>query len=340
MMNQQSSEARIRSHVEVSPTTEQSRPEKRARTSGNDQDVTGSEQNDLCTLRDEGKSNRGEGSRGLDELDASQAKPTTATSTKHVYDEGMFVFDEDLPNGEELPEQVRSAVVLYNTALQNVRVGKFYEARRWFELASVRIAINTRDEEAEMMLVKTHHNLGHCLYRLGRSHESMRAYQKALSHAKGAGEVAMAASASAIAVLLFHKDAADSDKALKLLRDTLKVYREQLGRHNRRVATTLNNMGRVLYMRGEFTEALDVYAEALEIRRSIDGVAVVDLAATICNTGQTYHQLGDLNQAMNYYEEYLRLAEGPRGAGLRDISVIYKCVAEIYHERGHIDAGS
>jgi tetratricopeptide (TPR) repeat protein len=258
---------------------------------------------------------------------------------RQEYDEGMYLYDDALSADEIQSESIRSATLLYNVGQTHVHQRKYYEARRWFELALVRVMLNAQNSEAARVLVKLYHNLGHCHYRLGSNEESMRNYQKALAQIRdaGMGELEIAATNNCIAVLLFHNDASDSDKALKTFQETLNLYRKVYGPSSREVATILNNIGRVFYLKGDYSQALRVYKEALAIRRWVLGTESIDLAATMCNTGQTHHQLGDLEEAMVYYQEFLSLAETRLGCNHRDVAVIYKCMAEIYHERGDIE---
>lgn len=271
--------------------------------------------------------------------EAQQADKTTLLYIyqRQEYDEGMYVYADAL-SLEEIPNEAMSSVtLLYNVGQTHVRRGKYYEAKKWFELALVRMRLAITGQLPPLDVVRIYHNLGHCFYRLGKNEDSLRCYKKALSTAVEAqlDKYHVASAQNCIAVLLFHNDLSRSEGALELFEWSLAVYRERFG-EARQVATILNNIGRVYYLKGDYERALTVYEEALSIRRKTLGPNSIDVAATVCNTGQTHHQRGNLETAMMYYKEFLELAQGRLGANHRDIAIIYKCMAEIHHERSEM----
>ena len=229
--------------------------------------------------------------------------------------------------------------VPYYTGLTHVCQGKYQEARRWFELALVRITLDTRNPATAIPIVSIHHNLGHCFYRLGKPEEAMIQFRKALALVRdqNLSDEHAASCLNCIAVLLFHKDISDSKKILNLLEHALSIFQKFKGTESKEVATVLNNIGRVYYVEGKYEEALAKYKETLELRRKLLGETSIDCAATLCNKGQTHHQRGELDDAMECYEQFLKLAPGRLGSNHRDIAIIYKCMAEIYHERGDLE---
>ena len=110
---------------------------------------------------------------------------------------------------------------------------------------------------------------------------------------------------------------------------------------NIRIATYLNNIGRCLYLQGDYDQALDQYSEALTIRRELlssDGKTHhLDCAATVYNIGQTYHRMEDSNdnrtQAIKYYEEFIAIAGQKLGRTHRDLLTTYKSIAQLYHSQ-------
>jgi tetratricopeptide (TPR) repeat protein len=192
---------------------------------------------------------------------------------RQEYDEGMYAYSEALPIEENLSDSLRSATLMYNVGQTHVRRAKYFEARKWFELAMVRLRLDPiPNEHAPMYFVRVFHNLGHCLYRLGKNEDAMRCYQKALAQVQQAklGSYHEAVANNCLAVLLFHNNV-DSVKALELFQQTLSEYRKHLGNESREVATVLNNIGRVHYLNSNYDQALQVYEEGLVIRRKILG---------------------------------------------------------------------
>jgi len=64
---------------------------------------------------------------------------------------------------------------------------------------------------------------------------------------------------------------------------SLKIYLDQLGPHHIRVATTYNNIGRVLHKQGEYKQAISFYKKALKIRLDQLGPHHISVATTYNN---------------------------------------------------------
>jgi len=293
------------------------------------------------------------------ELSVSAGSQTTYLYIyqRQEYDEGMFVYPDDVSLEQDTPESFRSAAVLYNTGQSHLRSlrsqfkkspcadgvhhcnnnnnNKYFAAKKWFELASLRLELDGLSAGASTLSVRIYHNLGYCHYRLGNNEEAMKCYKTALVHVQEAslGEMDEAATANCIGVLYFHQEPADSTESLQFFESCLTVYKKTLADDSAKLATLLNNIGRVHYLNGDYPKALAVYERALVIRRAKLGKQSVDVAATICNTGQTHHQRGEFDLAMEYYREFLQMANSHLGSNHRDVAIIIKCMAEIHHER-------
>jgi tetratricopeptide (TPR) repeat protein len=95
------------------------------------------------------------------------------------YDHGMHAFKDPFPIEGDEPDAVRSAIVLYNTGLTQLELGKYEKARRWFDLACVRLKLDTT-AGASALSARIIHNLGYCYYSLGDSESAMRCFVTAL----------------------------------------------------------------------------------------------------------------------------------------------------------------
>jgi tetratricopeptide (TPR) repeat protein len=252
----------------------------------------------------------------------------------HEYDEGMRVHNEPLSIKEFDHTDSIASTLLYNIAQTYVNREQYEVAVKWFERALARSRI--LDAITPILLFNIFHNLGYCCYRLGLNAESMERYQQALALVVqlGLSEISSAACLNCIGVLHFHRQSDDDEKAMDLFKQSLAIYRTQMGNNTKEVATILNNIGRVYYLWSEYEQALVVYGEALCTRKQLLGEDSVDVAATIYNSGQTYHQLGKLDEAMRLYLTFLGVAQSRLGSESRDVSIVYKCIAEIHHARG------
>jgi tetratricopeptide (TPR) repeat protein len=151
----------------------------------------------------------------------------------------------------------------------------------------------------------------------------------------------LAATLNCLGVLYFHMPTCDTTKAMECYVRALEMRKSLFGSEHKDVATTLNNIGRVYYTKGEYDHALAKYLKGLSIRRSkyLEALSIrrsLLRRATVCyNAGQTaVHQQGDLEQALKYYQEFMSITVPKLGQTNRDVAIMaLKCMAHIYHER-------
>jgi tetratricopeptide (TPR) repeat protein len=152
----------------------------------------------------------------------------------------------------------------------------------------------------------------------------------------------LAATLNCLGVLYYHLPRCETTRALDYLQQSLSIQRhcaatatvEQQQQHVM-LATTLNNIGRFLYMNGKFDQAMVAYREALDIRRAALGNMHLDVAATIYNIGQTHHQNGNLREALEHYHEFMLIIVPQLGHCHRDVATILKCMAQIHQDGKH-----
>jgi tetratricopeptide (TPR) repeat protein len=107
------------------------------------------------------------------------------------------------------------------------------------------------------------------------------------------------------------------------------TFQEQM-RNKGKIATLLNNIGRVYDENGDRKNALYYYERALDAALEVDNT--LTRAAALHNIGGVYSNLGDVEQALDYYEQALalwrKLEHSNLAATLNDIGVIYKDLGE------------
>ena len=233
---------------------------------------------------------------------------------REEYDEGMSAFSEpmaiDMSCKADLLDNDIEATILYNVGQLCIRLEDNEEALESFCLAlrALRWHNAMRGSRAhDVIAIAILHNIGHLRYRTGMYDEAVRTYTRALQAGRNSAHklnLEVAASLNCLGVLYFHQPKNKSGSAMDVFVDSLAIRRASLGGDHKDVATTLNNIGRVHYMRGEFVIALATYHEALLLL----GDDHLDVGATVYNTGQTHHQLGDLEKAMGCYREFWHIA--------------------------------
>lgn len=140
-----------------------------------------------------------------------------------------------------------------------------------------------------------------------------------------------------LGVLQFHRCPCDIDATVTFFRRAVSIQRQQMGCRHHTLATTLNNLGRVLCISRKYEEALKAYNEAYDIRVSVLGKDHLDVAATAYNIGQTNHQMKHLDQALEYYDLFMLIASTKLGHSHQDIALTLKSIAQIYQDRCRFD---
>ena len=282
-------------------------------------------------------------------LTPTRVNPKTALYVfqREEYDEGMGAFSDpisiDISNKTDLDESDVEATILYNIGQLCLRLGENEEALESFCLALKSLKWNNASRQThvhDLIAIAILHNIGHLQYRTGMYDDAVRTYSRALQIAKSSAfkfDLEVAASLNCLGVLYFHQPKNKSGNSMDVFVEALAIRRAILGSDHKDVATALNNIGRVHYMKGEFVMALATYHEAVRIRKLLLGDDHLDVGATVYNTGQTHHQIGDLDKAMDCYKEFWRIASLQLGNEHRDVAVMLKCMAQIYHEQKKYD---
>jgi tetratricopeptide (TPR) repeat protein len=264
---------------------------------------------------------------------------------RREYDEGMHVFSSplrlDLPVYDTCiaSQNVAAAVLLFNIGQLCLLGHQDDEANECFVRAlflAQRVAQTASANNVGVVsIVAILHNIGYIQYRNSDLEKALRTYNDALQVPRHlSNKIEMAATLNCLGVLYFHLPKSDTSRAMDCYTKSLAIRQEIIGTvEHCDVATTLNNIGRVHYIKGEYDLALAKYLEALRIRRSLLGRDHLDVAATVYNAGQTFHQQGDLEKALKYYQEFMSITVPKLGQSHRDVAIMLKCMAQIYHER-------
>jgi tetratricopeptide (TPR) repeat protein len=256
---------------------------------------------------------------------------------RREYDEGMHHFSTPIRMEGSLLDSIRThedaaAVVFYN-------VGQLCLLRHRDEAATecfIRALFLARSSAGmpPVSVVAILHNIGYIQYRNIELEKALATFNECLQVCRCVSDkLEYAATLNCLGVLSFHLPKADTTNAMENYTNVLSIRRQMYGNDHKDVGTTLNNIGRVHYIKGEYDLALANYLEALRIRRSLLGKDHLDVAATVYNAGQTFHQKGDLSKALKYYKEFMRITVPKLGQNHRDVAIMLKCMAQIYHEQ-------
>jgi len=272
------------------------------------------------------------------------------------YDEGMNSFSYPLTINDDNAKSHHCvlAMVMFNIGILHVRMNKEEDAFTYFQRAlnmtEQMIGGQCSRNSNCSIIPPILHNIGTIQYRSGRYEEAIHTYDTALQLLQGKNNtmssqnmLEISSTLNCLGVVHFHfaENNDTSNKAMEYYKESLTVRRSVSGYdcETIEVATTLNNIGRVYYLRGDHNESFEVYRRVLCIRRRLLGNDHIDVAATVYNIGQSHHQRGELVEAMELYQEFLSIVRLQLGSEHRDVASILKCMAQIHDERQqHEDA--
>lgn len=274
---------------------------------------------------------------------------TLQDSNHHTeYDEGMDCFQRP-ESFDFLTKDDMLTSLYYNLGLVRLKEGNTQAATTAFLQAhSKAIVIDERSTSSlskAYKLFRLLHKIAYVQYSTKNHVDAILYYHRALTMAMNSSLDAtmIAATLNCIAVINFHRNTQDSARTMELLKQSLNIFRECVGKSpTKEVATVLNNMGRVYFLQFEYQEAFKVYKEALAIREVVLGKESIDVAATIYNTAQVHLQLGQKDLSLKLYLRFLSVmrafVRNRSGNNLayaeRDIAIGCRCVANIYQDRG------
>jgi tetratricopeptide (TPR) repeat protein len=171
------------------------------------------------------------------------------------------------------------------------------EARALYEKGLA--MIGDRDAPARMDAL---HNLGDVLEAAGRTDEASTCFVEMLSLAWRYDNLAKAGAAYS-RLARGQRRLGKYDIAMEHLRRANDLFTRS--RDDRGIASTLDDMGRVHWLRGAYGQALDFHRQALTIRRALGDRR--SIALSLANIGRVHHDTGNFKAAINQFREALDL---------------------------------
>jgi len=146
------------------------------------------------------------------------------------------------------------------------------------------------------------HNLGDVLEQAGKADDSHRAFAEMLRLAWRYDNFNKAGAAYARIARGLRRHG-KYDPAMEHLRRAHELFVST--RDDRGIAMTLDDMGRVHWLRGGYSQALDFHRQALTIRRALGDRRSIALSAA--NIGRVHHDSGNFKAAIQQFREALDL---------------------------------
>ncbi|MBA3392209.1 MAG: tetratricopeptide repeat protein [Deltaproteobacteria bacterium] len=171
------------------------------------------------------------------------------------------------------------------------------EARALYEKGLA--MIGERDAPARMEAL---HNLGDVLEQTGRTDEAMHCFVEMLHLAWRYDNLAKAGAAYS-RLARGQRRHGKYDISMEHLRRAHELF--ERSRDVRGVSSTLDEMGRVHWLRGAYGQALDFHRQALTIRRGLGDRR--SIALSLANIGRVHHDTGNFKAAITQFREALDL---------------------------------
>ncbi len=146
------------------------------------------------------------------------------------------------------------------------------------------------------------HNLGDVLEQAGRPEESEQTFTRMLQLAWRYDNLNKAGAAYARLARGLRR-LGKYDPAMEHLRRAHELF--ERSRDDRGIASTLDDMGRVHWLRGGYSQALDFHRQALTIRRALGDRR--SIALSLANIGRVHHDSGNFKAAIGQFREALDL---------------------------------
>ena len=146
------------------------------------------------------------------------------------------------------------------------------------------------------------HNLGDVLEQTGHTDEAMDHFIEMLHLAWRFDNLGKAGAAYS-RIARGHRRLGKYDIAMEHLRRAYELF--ERSRDDRGIASTLDDMGRVNWLRGAFGQALDYHRQALTIRRALGDRR--SIALSLANIGRVHHDTGNFKAAISQFREALDL---------------------------------
>jgi eukaryotic-like serine/threonine-protein kinase len=180
--------------------------------------------------------------------------------------------------------------------------------------------------------------LGTSLVALGAYRDAVRVLEKARrTHVALQGDEHPETLTNASKLGSAYANDGETDKALPLFAETLKLMEVKLGADHPETLTTNNNLARALRLSGNVGAAIPLYERALRLMRVKPGVEHPETLANMNSLGVAYSQAGKLKEAFALFEEAMTLAKAHLGEDHPHTQSSVNNLASAHHAAGRLD---
>ncbi len=127
------------------------------------------------------------------------------------------------------------------------------------------------------------------------------------------------------------------DQAIPPGERAIEIRESVLGSEHPDVAASLNNLGEVFRMKGDYTRTEQLYKRALEIREKALGPEHPDAVSSLNNLAILHYLRGKFDQAEQLYKRALEIREKVLGPEHRDVATTLNNMALVYRSKSDFD---
>jgi tetratricopeptide (TPR) repeat protein len=226
-----------------------------------------------------------------------------------------YVSSEESQSGQSLIQvknDVVQAILLFN-------VGQVHRRRGEFDIAAIKYesALETLREGNMLqipLLIPILHNIGQLQYRRGELTKAMETYEMALAHAHSMedGTVHVASTLNCLGVLHYHANSSENDDSE-------------------------SNDSKIRAISNSSTDkAMELFQQALALRKDCLGPDHVDVATTLNNIGRIHVQSDEFDKALEYYQDALCIRRVSLGTNSLDYAATAFNAGQSLHQMGQL----
>ncbi|HKQ80032.1 MAG TPA: serine/threonine-protein kinase [Blastocatellia bacterium] len=127
------------------------------------------------------------------------------------------------------------------------------------------------------------------------------------------------------------------DREKPLLEKALKLRREALGEDHPDVASSLNHLGEVERLKGDFVGSESLFCEALAARLRLFGAESKEVAETLNYLALLLHERGQYDEAERLHQDALEMRRKLLGPEHLDIAISLNNLGSTLHAKGRFD---
>lgn len=150
--------------------------------------------------------------------------------------------------------------------------------------------------------LRAHHHQGDVLERMGRNDEALACFEAMVQVAARLGALDKTGAAHARVGRLL-RELGRLDEGEERLREALALFEKS--RDERGVASTLDDLGKLAWRRGDYGSALDTMGRALTMRQRLGDRR--SIALSLNNLGLVHHDTGEFRRAIELFEGALKI---------------------------------